>query len=1475
MPFSIENIGSNAFYLCPNLTLLVFEDTYGESYAKSNSIPYEIVSMEESTASVLLKDAQGQTITGGYTVIWKKVGSDETLFQGNPLRNTITNTQYTCRIVLNDVLAESYFAPAEQTLRITQEHEKIEVTLAERPMAQVTGTVKNTNGVLLTSAKIVAKQQLTESIDKEFSLPVNNGNINTKVTAADTAFVISCDGYYDQTVVLAANQMTQQSSINLSVALEKLASNVITLSFNEQTISSSDKGKLTTGLQFTLRNTTKGKNIENFLYQESKLILGNSDVNSEDTVEINVFSQSNLLKPVKASVKLNQNCCGTAAITLTENGHVKVQKISGPDAVSVLLFNSVGELVQIEKVVAGSAFVSAPLPSGSYSVVGIEAVSMADHITALNQLSDFGLINGTDYVLETITVSEKQISTMPKLEAPVFDGSGLDYLVSGKNSFTVSSSSPVVGQYISIRLDYEINSKYATSNPKSAINLPSGLEFVASSLTMNGQSVSATYVDNQITIDHPNGSNTGKIRFYAIPSSKGEKTVSASVRLALSSGEVYVPVGSFNLDVTEEAIRIPARTNKNALVVSGRTMPNSDVTVYDYNDVIATTTSNQAGKWQVAIEYDDEYTYSRHSIYAVTSGGIYDTNVTTSHYSSILDKNYPEVASVTMNNSPSGDTVFDFESSSVSAPNYTYNPAHPTFKFKVAFTGGDLETISDVYVVTWHQNNAGIYVPCQYDKATGMFVGTHDYKVFGDVPSSLNVVYKYNDIDIESDLNAKVDSVIEESSVISESNSVNSISGVIRFGDSESYHYNAFSAEGEFDSFDYQNYIEQGYELSIEVDDAKSLVKIDTKAVVNIYRCTDDTVLIFETYPMSNNLTSRGLISAASMRGINAEILDEDENEGGPYLISRSANIGGVCAKCNKLTFEQLFNGIEELADSGNLEAIYMTGPGSANMKTRHNLRLITAGAVAFDSVVGTIPTSPDSIDGFVASTVSNIVNNFTMPDKIYKLKIPEYIQRIFGGNKALMNQTTQWMTDDMRRMKRLLESNGMLYNCDGGSDCECGCSICSGTGGTGGTSGTSPAGVSNYETLKQHPGLSTTPIADPAGFVYEAVPSNRVSGVVATIYEYKYLIDEYGVQSENKVEVKWDAENYDQVNPIVTGDDGLFAWDVPEGQWVVKFTKDGYKDANSYNDPAVDDEGYLPVPIVQTEINTAIVSNTAPQVSEIKARPNGIEIVFSQYMRIPSISTNNISVQYENAELMGAIVPINDEYNYEGTEKFASRFLFTPDKRVTGSVSIQIDNVVNYADKAISNTYSRTLQVDWLSSIPVSKINLIPEIKMDVGGIKQLEAELLPSDATETSVSWSSSNPSVATVNQNGTVTAISSGTAIVTVRAESGVSADCKIIVRKAYDISDADFVLPRALSVIEDEAFSGIGAEMIVIPAQCNRIGHNAFANSPNLRVIFFENGEVEFEEDFIAGCVKLDRIIAPMGSSIAQWAEANGF
>lgn len=91
--------------------------------------------------------------------------------------------------------------------------------------------------------------------------------------------------------------------------------------------------------------------------------------------------------------------------------------------------------------------------------------------------------------------------------------------------------------------------------------------------------------------------------------------------------------------------------------------------------------------------------------------------------------------------------------------------------------------------------------------------------------------------------------------------------------------------------------------------------------------------------------------------------------------------------------------------------------------------------------------------------------------------------------------------------------------------------------------------------------------------------------------------------------------------------------------------------------------------------------------------------------------------------------------------------------------------------------------------------------LTLDAGNGKQLTAAVIPGNAFNKAVTWHSSNPNVATVNQNGYVYGVDDGTAVITVRTvDGGKTAACAVTVRhRDSDIHVASVSIIRAVSSI----------------------------------------------------------------------------
>ena len=101
--------------------------------------------------------------------------------------------------------------------------------------------------------------------------------------------------------------------------------------------------------------------------------------------------------------------------------------------------------------------------------------------------------------------------------------------------------------------------------------------------------------------------------------------------------------------------------------------------------------------------------------------------------------------------------------------------------------------------------------------------------------------------------------------------------------------------------------------------------------------------------------------------------------------------------------------------------------------------------------------------------------------------------------------------------------------------------------------------------------------------------------------------------------------------------------------------------------------------------------------------------------------------------------------------------------------------------DKAGNRTEKTITVYDGTYVISVTGVSLDESsITLDVGGNQTLTATVTPEDATNKKVCWSSDNEAVATVSEDGVVTAVAGGTAVITATTHDGLfTASCTVTV------------------------------------------------------------------------------------------------
>ena len=207
--------------------------------------------------------------------------------------------------------------------------------------------------------------------------------------------------------------------------------------------------------------------------------------------------------------------------------------------------------------------------------------------------------------------------------------------------------------------------------------------------------------------------------------------------------------------------------------------------------------------------------------------------------------------------------------------------------------------------------------------------------------------------------------------------------------------------------------------------------------------------------------------------------------------------------------------------------------------------------------------------------------------------------------------------------------------------------------------------------------------VLDPSGFVYEGVPDNRLEGVTATVFFRKVSKNIWGDDIEQSV--VWNAEDYGQINPQITDENGEYGWMVPTGMWQVKYEKEGYQ--TEYSE-------WLPVPPPQLDVNQAMIQYSEPQVNSVKATPQAVRIGFDKYMMADSLTTDNIFVTQGGKQVDGAIaVQISDSLG----ARLVNSLQFVPAKALPAGQTLTLTirhNVTSYAGVQMSQDFTQDFDI-------------------------------------------------------------------------------------------------------------------------------------------------------------------------------------
>ena len=185
----------------------------------------------------------------------------------------------------------------------------------------------------------------------------------------------------------------------------------------------------------------------------------------------------------------------------------------------------------------------------------------------------------------------------------------------------------------------------------------------------------------------------------------------------------------------------------------------------------------------------------------------------------------------------------------------------------------------------------------------------------------------------------------------------------------------------------------------------------------------------------------------------------------------------------------------------------------------------------------------------------------------------------------------------------------------------------------------------------------------DPSGYVFEAVPDNRVAGIIATLYEnvggseYQLWVDDNSNIEERQANPQTTAAP-DEDNADAGG---RYGWMTPYGTFKILFTDPNGKYQNAETQP-------ITVPPEHTQVNIGLLSTEVPTVSSVEALQDGsVAVNFSKYMQMDSLVVMN---DVQTAKIIG------NTDRYDASES-AVRFYDGDGNLIAGTISFRIPTIL------------------------------------------------------------------------------------------------------------------------------------------------------------------------------------------------------
>ncbi len=926
----------------------------------------------------------------------------------------------------------------------------------------------------------------------------------------------------------------------------------------------------------------------------------------------------------------------------------------------IIVFDGTGSKIIYKKEITSKCNIMG-LESGSYTVISADENVPINLYGNLADLMKNTNISGL-YSSKSVDVVDGMISTH-SVVIPLTDEQEV-YLNKENTSISLSNTNAMIGDSVVVRAEVAFKANAKRENTQITLNLPAGTKYVENSLTVDGKASDIAVENDEITI--PCDTKTMVIRYRA----KVLNTITSPIleftgKVAYTvNGTDYVnSIGADHLNINELTLIVPKKARTNTIVARGITEKNAKILIYDGNIIVGNVTANKYGIYRTEINLTED------------AGRI--------HYLKAVNKDTKaesETAQITCGNTQidvssfkvvHNGTTYDAGDSSIEVRNLNITMVPSSkFEFIATFTDNEVALVRTEIALT----NGNVEIAdMEYNDAMGYWHGeiTLDSNR---VPSEFNVSYLPLKYSHDYSEGGQFEMEASESDVVLEK------------------HYDEADKEyvqilkHQFDIADAEN--NQIYEMTLLEDEAD--FELSDEYILTQIDGQDVYVNAYEIYGRYDGVDYSGMESyfkqedGSYVRYIRAYGIVASSEKAKVWLKAKSSSTneekeGGKIAQFFKKLFKKSEEKVTEKVEDKVLETLDLKEEKSAMVKVKNAIDFIqrqtdVANKSKDDTEVqkvaknyqdrmkvimengGPVAKSKASIyyhqlEAYVLledatkgidwcqviSDQSIDLETASLSDKmLYKkvvTKTEDKIKEKLDDNYNAMKGVARSEIDkNFSALIKVISTDPDLL--DALKELEN--TYAKARTRNGGGSKNQDDSEDGLLTTKK---ISTAKVSvDPSGYVYETFEDNRIQGVTATLYYENDAGD---------MEV-WDAEEYNQKNPLITDNDGNYAWDVPEGLWQVVYTKEGYETV--YSEKMV-------VPPPQLDVNIAMISTEPAHISKVTNLGDKLRITFDKYLLVDTILQDRIQLMYEG-EIIDSAVSINKNHIRQYNDEQVTRYL-------------------------------------------------------------------------------------------------------------------------------------------------------------------------------------------------------------------------